>query len=230
MARPSGSASLSGGEDPLLRRGPVPALRALRFGVRPSAGTSPRSTRPRAGFVHPCFLEHPSIREIWPQDGRNLTDLGVFRDSGVNSAFARPHEARPPQQAEAERSEGRLSSIETERWAVRRSGAAPRAECGPGDEGAGVTEARVRRHPTQAPYDAGTAPPGPRSGGGADARSEERATSLEANQYAYSVWRSTMRARVSTTVGSNSRSMPSWRRSTACSLRSLSRDAPTRSS
>ena len=30
-------ASLSGGEDPLLRRGPVPALRALRFGVVPSS-------------------------------------------------------------------------------------------------------------------------------------------------------------------------------------------------
>ena len=87
--------------------------------------------------------------------------------------------ARHPQLAEAERSESRLPSIEAIRRAVRRSGAAPRAERGPGEERAGVTEARVRRHPTQGSYAAGTAPPGPRSGGGRDARSEERATSLE---------------------------------------------------
>ena len=49
-------------------------------------------------------------------------------------------------------------------------------------------------------------------------------------QYAYSVWRATMRARVSTTSGSYSRSMPSSRRSTACSMRSDSTEAPTRSS
>ncbi len=82
-----------------------------------------------------------------------------------------PDAARRPQPAKAERSEGRHPSIDTERRAVRRSGAAARAKRGPGDEGAGVTEPSLRRHPTQGSYAAGTAPPRPRSGGGRDATS-----------------------------------------------------------
>ena len=68
----------------------------------------------------------------------------------------------------AERSEGQTPSIEQVRREVRRSGAAPRAERGPGDEGAGASPKPDRAAPPDARRHTTLEPrrPAPRSGGG----------------------------------------------------------------
>ncbi len=108
----------------------------------------------------------------------------MLEREGVNEAERAPPGASHRSPRRPSEAKAAPASIETERWAVRRSGAARRAERGPGDEGAGVTEPDRAAPPNATGHPPlGRRRPSARSGGGRDARSEERATSLERQKH-----------------------------------------------
>ena len=105
------------------------------------------------GRIEDAGVTDPDPR---PRDGRLLQprrDAAAAREGlqlqhGLPGELSRGRTARC--RAKDPASSGRTSGWRATSclsWAVRRSGAAPRAERGPGEERAGVTEARVRRHP-----------------------------------------------------------------------------------
>ena len=149
-------------------------VRAALPGRRRAIGPPPRRPRrgpPRRPVGRPRRRDQPRPPAAPPPSGpgvrrpqRHLVRSGAHLVRSSCSSRARVESIAAPT-----------------RWALRRSGAAARAKRGPGEERAGVTEPSLRRHPTHGSHDAGTAPPGPRSGGGADATERQRG-SLEAQQ------------------------------------------------
>ena len=159
----------------------APVLRVVRPAAahrrRPAAQLPVRPRRARPA--------HRAARRVLRRRRETRRDRAPPAPRGQGQAprprHQRPqlHPAHPPHVSDRRVAKPRATRLL--RWAVRRSGAAPRAERGPGEERAGVTEARVRRHPTHGSDDAGTAPPGPRSGGGRDATSASEELGAAAN-------------------------------------------------
>jgi hypothetical protein len=142
----------------------------------PRESSRTHSSVPNQAQFHPRFVEHPSIADVRPRGGPNLKDPEVFSDSGVNSAFARAHAARPPQHAEAERSEGHHpSSADAEQRRSTPKRRARRVVTGPATKEPGPRRPTGRRLPITRHTPLERRRPRARSGGVRDAGPTEEA-------------------------------------------------------